>query len=124
MGTRSGVSFPNHWYAGPPSSRTSRGHTYPLRIARPDIPVRPLDTKVYRNPIIYARELHDEMVREGLTRRQLAERHGISSDRVTQWLCLLELPPSTIQKLVALGDNWDRQLITERTLRAARREKE
>ena len=38
----------------------------------------------FRNPVIYAQELHDEMVRDSLTRKELAQRHGVSSDRITQ----------------------------------------
>jgi len=71
----------------------------------------------YRNPLIYARELHNEMVGNNLTRKQLAERHEISSDRVTQWLCLLKLPDEVRARVLALGDNWKRQVVTERELR-------
>ena len=46
----------------------------------------------YRNPLAYAKELHDEMVGNNLTRKQLAERYGITSDRIAQWLLLLRLP--------------------------------
>ena len=74
----------------------------------------------YRNPVIYARELRDEMVRDDLTRNQLAERYGISSDRITQWLCLLKLPKEKLKEIKELGDNWERQLVTERTLRRER----
>jgi hypothetical protein len=77
--------------------------------------------KVYRNPIIYAQELHDEMVRDNLTRKQLAEGHGISSDRITQWLCLLKLPEELIRNIEALGDYWERQFMTERALLKIRR---
>ncbi|MBD3369786.1 hypothetical protein GF402_05410 [Candidatus Fermentibacteria bacterium] len=72
--------------------------------------------------MIYAQELHAEVVRDNLTRRQLAQRHGISSDRITQWLCLLKLPEKTLERIEALGDHWDRQIITERQLRKLRRE--
>ncbi len=61
------------------------------------------------------------MVRDNLTRKQLAERHGISSDRVTQWLCLLKLPEDEKERIIALGDNWDRQVVTERQLWMLRR---
>jgi hypothetical protein len=71
--------------------------------------------------MIYARELHDEMVGDNLTRKQLAERHGITSDRVTQWLCLLKLPEEKQSEIKALGDNWDRQVVTERGLRRSLR---
>ena len=67
-------------------------------------------------------ELQDELVRDNLTRKQLAERHGITSDRVTQWLCLLKLPEEEKARILALGDNWDRQVVTERELRKLRSE--
>ena len=76
--------------------------------------------KIYRNPIIYAKELHDEMIRDNLTRKELAERYGVSSDRITQWLCLLKLPEEKRKEIVALGDDWSRQVISERELRAIR----
>ena len=79
------------------------------------------ESRKYRNPIIYAKELHDEMVRDDLSRKQLAERHGVSSDRITQWLCLLKLPEETLNEIEALGDHWERQAITERGLRIMRR---
>ena len=66
-------------------------------------------------------ELQEELVRDNLTRNQLAKRHGISSDRVTQLLCLLKLPDSEKARVLALGDNWDRQVVTERQLRKLRR---
>ena len=71
--------------------------------------------------MIYARELHDEMVGDNLTRKQLAERHGITSDRVTQWLCLLKLPEEKQREIEALGDNWELQVVTERCLRTLRK---
>ena len=73
--------------------------------------------KTYRNPVIYARELHQEMVLDCLTRKQLAERHDVSTDRITQWLCLLTLPEEKLLEIEKLGDDWDRQLVTERHLR-------
>ncbi len=72
----------------------------------------------YRNPVIYARELHAEMVRDNLTRKQLAERHGVSSDRITQWLLLLKLPRDVQDDIIALGDHWERHVVTERGLRS------
>jgi len=65
-------------------------------------------------------ELNDELVRDNLTRKQLAERHGITSDRVTQWLSLLKLPEDTRKQVLALGDSWERRLLTERELRRIR----
>jgi hypothetical protein len=63
--------------------------------------------KKYRNPVIYARELQEEMVRDNLTRKQLAERHGVSSDRITQWLCLLKLPEEKLSEIEVLEDHWE-----------------
>jgi hypothetical protein len=88
---------------------------------RPDTPELTGSRKVYRNPVIYARELHEEMVRDNLTRKQLAKRHGISSDRITQWFSLLKLPEEKLRELEALGDNWGRQVVTERRYRELRR---
>ncbi len=79
--------------------------------------------KTYRNPIIHAQELRDEMVRDDLTRKLLAERHGVSSDRITQWLCLLKLPEDKLMEIEALGDYWNSQVVTERELRKNRRSK-
>ena len=61
------------------------------------------------------------MVRDNLTRKQLADRHRVSSDRITQWLCLLKLPEEKLREVEGLGDNWDRQMVTERQLRDLRR---
>ena len=77
--------------------------------------------KTYRNPVINAQELNDEMVRDSLTRKLLAERHGVSADRITQWLYLLKLPKEQLKEIEALGDNWSSQIITERDLRKQRR---
>jgi len=60
------------------------------------------------------------MVRLGLDRRQLAERHGVSYDRITQWLCLLKLPKQRLQEIKELGDYWERRVITEHELRRLR----
>jgi hypothetical protein len=61
------------------------------------------------------------MVRDNLSRKQLAERHNVSSDRITQWLCMLKLPEEKLAEIEALGDRWERQVITERDLRRLRR---
>jgi len=66
-------------------------------------------------------ELNDELIRDNLTRKQLAERHGITSDRVTQWLCLLKLQGEEKARILALGDYWEQQVVTERELRNLRR---
>ena len=80
------------WHTGLLSSRTQAKHVYPVLFKRPDLTKLRPETKKYRNPVSYAQELHDEMVRDNLTRKQLAERYGVSSDRITKWLCLLKLP--------------------------------
>ena len=78
---------------------------------------RKTSRKMYRNPVIYALELQDELVNNNLTRKQLAERHGVSSARISQWLSLLKMSGEKQQKIGALGDHWSRQLVTERQLR-------
>ena len=76
--------------------------------------------KIYRNPIIYAGELQKEMQQDNLTRKQLAERYGVTSDRITQWLCLMKLPEENLREIESLGDNWDKMVVTERQLRTLR----
>jgi transcriptional regulator with XRE-family HTH domain len=71
--------------------------------------------------MLYAMELRDRMLAEGINRAELARRLGVSRARVTQWLELLELPEDTQGKAEALGDNWNRQVVTERVLREMRR---
>jgi len=113
----------NCWHAESQYSRTFLETPEILRFRRPDIPfIKP--RKTFRNPLIYAIELQEELVRDNLTRKQLAERHGITSDRVTQWLCLLKLPDDTQKRVIALGDKWERRLVTERELRNLRRASE
>ena len=73
--------------------------------------------KRYRNPVVYARELREELVRDHLTRKLLAERHSVSTDRITQWLCLLKLPEDKLREIESLGDYWEKQVVTERELR-------
>lgn len=73
--------------------------------------------KTYRNPIIYAQELAEEMRREGLTQAELARKHGISRTRVNQWLSLLKLTNKETRRILAMGDHWERRLLTERAFR-------
>jgi len=54
---------------------------------------------------------------EGLSREDLARRFGCSRARVTQKLNLLNLPLDLLLEIEALGDHWDRRLVTERSLR-------
>ena len=84
------------------------------------LPVSPSDLKIkrtYRNPLIYAMELAEEMRKEDLTQADLARKHGISRARVNQWLSLLKLPEREKRQILAMGDHWDRQVVTERELR-------
>jgi len=106
------------WYAQPRMARTRSGNIFSLRTLRPDTPTPRRGP--YRNLLIFARELHDEMLRDNLTRVQLGQRHGVTSDRITQWLCLLKLPEKTQREIEALGDYWDRRVVTERELRRQR----
>ncbi|MCK4807534.1 MAG: hypothetical protein KAT09_07795 [Candidatus Aegiribacteria sp.] len=76
---------------------------------------KPLRT--YRNPIFFAQELAEEMSREGLSQADLARKRGISRARVNQWLSLLQLPEREIRRILAMGDSWERRLLTERGLR-------
>ncbi len=41
----------------------------------------------------------------------------MSRARVTQWLSLLDLPKIEIERVLAMGDYWERRLVTERGLR-------
>jgi len=61
------------------------------------------------------------MLRDNLTRKQLAEKHRVSPDRITQYLCLLKLPKNKLREIRALGDYWEKQVVTERGLRGLRR---
>jgi len=95
-----------------------------ILITLPTITFRELSrkpSKTFRNPVIYARELHQEMVRDSLTRQKLAERHNVTSDRITQLLCVLKLPEEKLRRIEDLGDNWEKKVITERQLRNLRR---
>ena len=38
------------------------------------------------------------MVQDSLTRKQLAQKHEVTSDRISQWLLLLELPKEVQQQ--------------------------
>ena len=71
------------WYAKGYYSRTLSETPEILHFRRPDIPIK-IPRKRFRNPLICAIELNEELIRNNLTRKQLAERYGISSDRVSQ----------------------------------------
>lgn len=77
----------------------------------------PKPRKTFRNPMVVAIELAEEMKRDGISRAELARRHRMSRARVTQWLSLLDLPRLEIKRVLAMGDYWERRLVTERSLR-------
>ena len=84
-----------------------------------DVMVKPKTVRgPFRNPLIVTRELQAKMLMHNLTRVQLWQRHGITSDRITQWLCLLKLPEVKQREIEALGDHWERRFISERELRS------
>lgn len=110
------------WYTGLLSSRTRSDRLFTIKIARPDLPAPSAPKRTYRYPVTFARELAVELTRDHLTRQELADRHGVSLDRVIQWLALLKLPTEKLEEINALGDYWDRRVVTERGLRRLRRE--
>jgi len=67
--------------------------------------------------MVIALELAEELKHDGISRAELARRHGLSRARVTQWLSLMELPRIEIERVLAMGDYWERRLVTERGLR-------
>jgi len=79
--------------------------------------------RTYRNPIILAQEMALTMEYEELSKADLARRLGCSRARVTQLLNLLDLPKDLLLEIRSMGDHWDRQRVTERQLRSARRAK-
>ena len=83
-----------------------------------DKPIKQRKTrKTYRNPIIQAREIALEIQLKELTQGQMARKLGCSLSRVSQMLHLLKLPEEKQREIEALGDHWDRQVVTERGLR-------
>ena len=83
----------------------------------PTIETEPKPRKVFRNPMLIALERAEELKRDGISRAELARRHGMSRARFIQWLSLLDLPRLEIERVLAMGDYWDRRLVTERGLR-------
>ena len=103
----------------PRSATRSKFSTPDFTIIRilPDIESEPKARKTFRNPMVLALELAEELKRDGISRAELARRHGMSRARLTQWLSLLDLPRLEIERFLAMGDYWERRLVTERGLR-------
>ena len=77
-------------------------------------PVKRRKHKVFRNPVIQAREIALTMELEGLSRANLARRFDCFRARVTQ---KLNLSRDLLMEIESIGDYWDRRLVTERGLR-------
>ena len=112
------------WRLGSLSARTFPSPTIVLTYALPEARSNSKPRRAFRNPLVVALELAEEMKQEGLTQAGLARKHGISRARVNQWLALLRLPEGERKRVLAMGDYWDRRVITERMLRKALRIRE
>ncbi len=69
------------WYADPITIRISFTPVILLKFSFNCAKRAKPTKKIYRNLVLYAHELNDEIRRDNLTRKQLAERYGISSER-------------------------------------------
>ena len=79
---------------------------------------KPCRSRMYRNPILLAREWQKSLeVGIYASKADLARRKGISRARVTQILNLLRLSRDVTARIVALGDPVASRLIAERWLR-------
>lgn len=67
-------------------------------------------------------EFELEMELEDLSKAELARKLNISRARVTQILNQLKLPEELKEEIEAMGDHWDRRLVTERMLRSSNRD--
>lgn len=105
------------WRLDSRSTRTFCGPILEIEFELPSCSHNSKYKKTYRNPIIYAQELAEEMSREGITQAELARKHGLSRARVNQWLSLLRLPVGEKRRIMAMGDHWERRVVTERSLR-------
>jgi ParB-like chromosome segregation protein Spo0J len=73
--------------------------------------------KAYRSPIIQAREIARAIQLKQLSQGQMAKKLGCSLSRVSQMLHLLKLHEEKQTEIEALGDHWNRRVVTERGLR-------
>jgi predicted transcriptional regulator len=91
-----------------------------LRFEKPAPKARKLGShrRWIRNPIIVAKELEAEMREKGLNQGELAELHGVTRTRVTQYLRLLDLP-AQVQDFMADPKN---EAATARVTEGALRE--
>lgn len=105
------------WRLDSRSARTLGGPVFSFEYELESKQHNSKNTRIFRNPLLYAMELKAEMEREGLTQAEMARKHGISRARVNQWLSLLKLPEKEKRRLLAMGDYWTRRLLTERNLR-------
>jgi len=108
-----GQTVEGAWYANRVAQRTilwyTKEHDKPIIKQKPK--------KTFRNPIIRAREIALEIELKALTQGQMAKKLGCSLSRVSQMLHLLKLPEENQREIEALGDHWDRRVVTERGLR-------
>ncbi len=105
------------WRLSSVSGRTQLSKFYPFVYTAPSSRVIHRKTRLHRNPMVLALELADELKRDGISKAELSRRHGMSRARVTQWLSLLDRPRLEIERVLAIGDYWERRLVTERGLR-------
>jgi hypothetical protein len=74
--------------------------------------------RIYRNPILLAREWAEAMHPGNFrSRRAFAKAIGVSHARVSQVLGLLRLYPQAVKQIEALGDPLSSRAVTERKLR-------
>jgi len=110
-----------NWRLGSLSARTYPGHVIVLTHELPEAQSKWKPRKTYRNPLVVAMEMAEEMRREGITQAELARKHDVSRARVNQWLSLLKLPAGERKRILAMGDHWERRVVTEREMRKQRR---
>ena len=75
-----------YWRLGSLSARTFSSPIIILTYALPETHSNSKPRRKFRNPLVVAMELAQEMRREGITQAELAREHGISRARVNQWL--------------------------------------
>jgi len=105
------------WRLGSLSARTSQSPVIPLVYLLPGSGSILKPRRTFRNPLVVAMELAAEMRRERISQSELARRHGLTRARVNQWLSLLQLPVGERRRILAMGDHWERRVVTERSLR-------